>query len=187
MKILVFGTSDDPSSINNQFVISISKYYKEIEDQKEIVDLTVFDIPKFSLDVEKEQGIPHAVEIVAQKIDWADFILFAIAERDGDFTPLFQNTLDWLSRIPNRKIFLDKPIFLLSTSNTKEIDQSILTKAANEFTSCGANILDTFFLPKFDEHFESGKGITNNLLRSRLEAKVRSSKRKMAMILSRNN
>lgn len=177
MKILAFGASNSSRSINKKFVTSVSKYYKEADDIKEIIDLNDYAMPVFSIDVEEKVGIPQEAHDFAAKIDWADFILISFAENNGNYNACYKNIIDWVSRIKGRKIFNNTPVFLLATSPGARGGQSVLDIAANRLPFDGAEVLDTFSLPEFNKNFEEGKGLTNMLLRSQLEAKVRKTKR----------
>ncbi|GHE23310.1 NADPH-dependent FMN reductase [Sphingobacterium griseoflavum] len=177
MKIIAFAGSNNSQSINKKFVTSVSKYYKETNDHIEVLDLNDFAMPLFSVDLEKAQGIPTAAYAFAKKIDEADFILLSLAENNGNYSAAYKNLIDWVSRIPNRKIYNGKPMFLMATSPGKRGGQSVLGIATARMPFDGADLLETFSLPEFHQHFEEGKGLTNLLLRSQLEAKVRKTKR----------
>lgn len=184
MKILVFGASNSSDSINKKFVTSVSKYYKELEDQKEILDLNDYDMPIFSKQYEAQNGIPQQALDFAQKIDWADLILISFAENNGNYNACYKNITDWVSRIKDRKIYQNKAVFLLATSPGARGGQSVLQIATDRLPFDGAEVLETFSLPDFFNKFEDGKGVTDNLLRSQLEAKVRKTKRLMATRLA---
>lgn len=179
MKILVFGASNSYDSINRRFAISVSKYYKELDDQKDIIDLNDYDSPIYSKAYEKENGIPQKALDFAQKIDWADLIIISFAENNGNYNAFYKNMIDWVSRIKDRKIYQNKAVFLLATSPGGRGGQSVLQIATDRMPFDGAEVLETFSLPDFNNKFEDGKGVTDNLFRSQLEAKVRKTKRLM--------
>ncbi|MNL54950.1 hypothetical protein D3C87_1783250 [compost metagenome] len=52
-----------------------------------------------------------------------------------------------------------------------------MATAVNRIAWDGAEVLDSFSLPQFGSNFEAGKGVTNIEYRSKLEAKVRATKR----------
>lgn len=187
MKILAFGASNSSKSINKKLVTSVSKYYKEIDDIKEIIDLNDYAMPIFAVDLEAEIGIPQQAYDFAAKIDWADFILISFAENNGNYNACYKNIIDWVSRIKGRKIFNGKPVFLLATSPGARGGQSVLSIAENRLPFDGAQVLDTFSLPEFNKNFEEGKGVTNMLLRSQLEAKVRKTKRTLKELFDNNS
>ena len=180
MKILAFGASNSSTSINKKLVTSVSKYYKELDDEKVILDLNDYEMPIYSIDREKESGIPANAIAFAEQIDWADLILISFAENNGNYTAAYKNIIDWVSRIKGRKIFNNKPLFILATSPGARGGQSVLDIAAARIPFDGGEVLETFSLPQFQENFEDGKGVTNPLYRSQLEAKVRKTKRMMA-------
>lgn len=186
MKILVFGASNSYDSINKKFVTSVSKYYKELVDQKEILDLNDYDMPIYSKQYEENNGIPQKALDFAQQIDWADLILISFAENNGNYNACYKNIIDWVSRIKGRKIYQDKAVFLLATSPGARGGQSVLQIAIDRMPFDGAEVLETFSLPDFNNKFEDGKGVTDNLFRSQLEAKVRKTKRLMTARLTQS-
>jgi len=177
MKIIAFAGSNSKNSINKKFVTSVSKYYKEPNDSIEVLDLNDYEMPLFSLDREAEIGIPQLAKDFAFKIDTADFILISFAENNGNYNVGYKNLMDWISRIKGRLMFNDKPVFLLATSPGARGGQSVLEIASKLLPYQGATVIDTFSLPSFLVNFEEGKGVTNLLLRSQLETKVRNSKK----------
>ena len=184
MKILAFAASNSGNSINKMFVESVSKYYKEIEDEIVVLDLNDFQMPVFSKEIEKDQGIPELATRFAQHVDWADLVLISYAENNGNYNACYKNIVDWVSRIPGRKIFPDKAVFLLSTSEGGRGAKSVLEIAESRMPRDGASVLDTFSLPEFSKNFQQGKGIITPALRSQLESKVRNTKKRMAERLS---
>ncbi|MBP3942725.1 NAD(P)H-dependent oxidoreductase [Sphingobacteriaceae bacterium WQ 2009] len=179
MNILAFAASNSSQSINKKFVTSVSKYYKEPEDVIEILDLNDYEMPLFSIDRELSEGIPQAAKDFATKIDCADFLLISLAEHNGSYCAAYKNIIDWVSRIPGRKLFNSKPVFLLATSPGAMGAATVLNTAVNRITWDGANVLDSFSLPSFKDNFEEGKGVINMNMRAELEAKVRKTKRSL--------
>ncbi|MCL7986883.1 NAD(P)H-dependent oxidoreductase [Sphingobacterium sp. lm-10] len=181
MKVLAFAASNSSKSINQKLVTSVSKYYKE--DEVELLHIHDFEMPIYSADREKESGIPsHAIDFAAH-IDAADLIIISFAEHNGNYTAGYKNLIDWVSRIKGRKPFQNAHLFLLSTSQGARGAQGVLSIAASRMPFDGGTVLDSLSLPEFSANFEDGKGITNVLYRSQLEAKVRKTKREMKKIL----
>src|SRR5690606_34731966 len=137
------------------------------------LDLNDFDVPMYSKDHEIEIGIPQPAIRFAEKIDWADLILISFAENNGNYNAYYKNLTDWVSRIKGRKIYPDKPLFILSTSQGERGGLSVLQIAIERLPRDGAIVLETFSLPEFSKNFEDGYGVTSPLYRSQLEAKVR--------------
>lgn len=187
MKILAFAASNSSTSINKRLVTSVSKYYKEPDDRIEIIDLHDFEMPFFSQDREQTDGIPALAHDFAKKIDEADFILISFAEHNGNYSATYKNITDWVSRIPGRKIYNNKPLFLLATSDGKGGAQRVLDIATARLPFDGGEILETFSLPQFSQNFREGKGVTHTVFRSQLEAKVRKTKRMLKQKFEQNS
>ena len=187
MKILAFAGSNSSNSINKQLVQSVSKYYKEIDDEIKVLDLNDFEMPLFSKDRESESGIPELALSFAEELNWADLILISFAENNGNYAVAYKNIIDWVSRIKGRKIFAGKPVFLLATSEGSRGASSVLKIAIDRMPFDGAEVLEAFSLPEFSKNFEKGKGVITSLYRSELEAKVRKTKRLLKQRLSINN
>ncbi len=171
MKIIAFAGSNSSSSINKQWVTFVSQKFENAEI--EILDLNDFEMPIYSADREKNGGLPKLAYDFAEKIDTADFLLVSLAEHNGNYSSAFKNLMDWVSRIPDRKIFGGKPMFLMATSPGKRGGASVLEIATNRFPFDGAQILETFSLPFFYEYFDNQKGITNPEKASEWEQKVK--------------
>lgn len=180
MKILALAATSNKNSINKKFVTSVSKYYKEATDVVEFLDLNDYEMPIYSFDRETNEGIPYPAHAFAAKMDEADFLLISLAEHNGTYTAAYKNIIDWVSRIPNRKLYNDKPVFLLATSPGPMGGATVLNAAVNRISWDGAVVLDHFSLPEFGKNFEDGKGVIDVTLRSQLESKVRKTKRSLA-------
>ena len=163
----------------------MSRYYKEVDDEIRLLDLNDFEMPLFSKGREKgRRDSRYSCKRFAEQIDWADLILISFAENNGNYNVGYKNTIDWISRIPKRKVFENKAVFLLATSEGTRGARTVLEIAESRMPRDGATVLDTFSLPEFSKNFQEGKGVINANLRSQLEAKVRKTKRLMAEHLS---
>ncbi len=166
MKILAFSTSGSSTSINKQLLLNVLDHFNS--GDIELADLNDYDLPIYTADKEVKNGIPEKVYEFQNKIDEADLIIMAMAEHNGAYTVLFKNLFDWMTRIPERKTFPDKKMFLLSTSPGPMGGKISLDIAAKRFPYHGANILATFSLPSFYQNFKEGEGITDQALRDEL-------------------
>ena len=184
MKILAFAGSSSMNSINKKFINSVSKYYKETRMLSNSSISTAMKCLLFSEDREAGIGSPAEASAFAAKLDWADLILISLAEHNGNYPAAYKNLYDWTSRIKGRKLFNGKAVFLVSTSEGSRGAKSIMDIALARMPKDGANILEHFSLPEFSKNFEESKGVSNPLLRSQLEAKVRKTKRMMASLLT---
>lgn len=156
--IIAFGASNSKHSINKQLAQYAASQLTTTEIT--ILDLNNFELPVYSVDLEKESGIPTNATRFLQFIKESDGIIISLAEYNGLHTSAFKNLWDWLSRIPMDKpmnIWDNKPMFLLSTSPSKRPSSNVL-KVSNElFPHFGANIISDFHLPSFNHFFKDGQ------------------------------
>lgn len=156
-KILAFGASNSKNSINRQLAAYAASLFQNT--QVELLDLNDYEMPIYSIDREKESGIPEPAHRFYEKIGAADLILISFAEHNGAYSTAFKNIFDWTSRI-NNKTFQEKPLFLMSTSPGARGGSSVLEMAAKRFPYQGGEVKGLFSLPNFNDHFKDGK-ITN--------------------------
>jgi len=170
MNILAFSTSGSSTSINKQLLLSVLDHFHS--GDIELVDLNDYELTIYNSDKEQRDGIPAKAIEFQDKIDGADLIIMAMAEHNGAYTVLFKNLFDWMTRIPDRKTFPDKKMFLMSTSPGPMGGKVSLDIAAKRFLYHGANVLATFSLPSFYQNFKEGEGIINPELREELHKKL---------------
>lgn len=158
MKILGFAGSNSKKSINKALVQYTLSGVKEHET--ELLDLNDFDVAIYSPEREK-MGIPDPILSLAEKISNADLIILSLAEHNGSYTAAFKNIYDWISRIPNRKVWDNTNIALMSATPGGRGGQSVLEAATNRFPRDGATIVATFSLPNFQSNFDGSDAITH--------------------------
>ena len=164
-KIIAFGGSSSTNSINKQLATYAANLFKNVAI--EILDLNDYEMPVFSVDKEKENGIHTLAHDFYAKIGSADFIVLSLAEHNGAYSSAFKNTLDWASRI-NAKTFQQKPMLLLATSPGARGGSTVLDIANKRFPFQGAEIKGVFSLPTFYENFDFVNGISNPELKKQL-------------------
>ena len=170
-KIIAFGASSRKSSINKQFGTYTANQFQNAS--VEILDLNDYEMPIFSIDKEKENGIHPLAQEFYSKLGSADLILISFAEHNGNYSSAFKNILDWTSRI-NAKTFQEKPMLLLATSPGARGGSSVLDIATKRFPFQGGIVKGSFSLPSFNENFDAEKGITNEDLKNQLLESVNS-------------
>jgi len=164
-KILVFAGSSSKSSINKQLAVYAAQQFQNAE--LDILDLNDYEMPLFSVDKEKENGIHNLAHDFYNKIESADLIVLSLAEHNGAYSSAFKNILDWTSRI-NNKTFQQKPMLLLATSPGARGGATVLDIASKRFPFQGAEVKGTFSLPTFFENFDAVHGIINPELKNQL-------------------
>jgi len=170
-KIIAFGASSSRNSINKQLATFAANQFKNTE--VEILDLNDYEMPLFSVDKEKENGIHNLAQQFYDKIGSADFIIISFAEHNGAYSSAFKNLLDWASRI-NAKTFQEKPMLLMATSPGARGGSSVLDIATKRFPFQGGIVKGTFSLPTFYENFDAVHGIINSEFKNQLEEIINS-------------
>lgn len=112
-KILVFSGSNSSQSINIQ-VVSYAACLLQ-NNAPSILDLRDFESPIYSIDSEKNDGIPENIKKLHAEFQDASGFIIACPEHNGSMPAFFKNYIDWLSRI-QKNIFGNKPVFLLTVS-----------------------------------------------------------------------
>jgi len=172
MKILAFAGSTSSTSINKELVKFVLKSFQE--DKINLIDLNDFSMPVFSVDLEKK-GFPDEAHNFLKQIEECDAIICSLAEHNRSYSAAFKNIFDWASRI-NVKVFQDKPMFLMSTSPGGFGGGNVMNTAKTFFPQFGADIKETFSLPKFYENFDLESGVINPEMLKDLNSKIESFK-----------
>ncbi len=164
-KIIALGGSSSKNSINKQLATYAANLFSNAV--VEILDLNDYEMPIFSVDKEKENGIHTLAQDFYVKIGSADLIVLSLAEHNGAYSTAFKNVLDWSSRI-NNKTFQQKPMLLMASSPGARGGGTVLEIASKRFPFQGADIKGTFSLPDFNENFDIVNGIINPELKKEL-------------------
>ena len=109
MKVVGFAGSSSKNSINKKLVEYALSLFEHVET--EVLDLNDFEVEIYSVDKERELGIPEKIKTFSSKIDEASLLVISLAEHNGSYSASFKNIYDWLSRIPNRKVFKIDPFY----------------------------------------------------------------------------
>ena len=173
MKILAFAGSTSSTSRNRELVKYVLKSFKN--DEINLIDLNDYEMPIFSVDREKN-GYPDEAKKFLKNIEECDAIICSFAEHNKIYSAAFKNIYDWASRI-EVKVWQGRPMLLMATSPGGFGGGNVLEHAKKFFPGFGADIKETFSLPKFDENFDIEKGeISNEELTQELQEKIESFK-----------
>jgi chromate reductase len=164
-KIIAFAGSSSKTSINKQLATYAANQFENAS--VEVLDLNDYEMPIYSVDKEKENGIHKLATDFYAKIGSADLLVISFAEHNGNFSAAFKNVLDWTSRI-NAKTFQEKEMLLLATSPGARGGSSVLDIATKRFSFQGGIVKGSFSLPSFNDNFDTEKGITNEDLKKQL-------------------
>lgn len=168
--IIAFAGSTSKNSINKTLVQYAGTLIQDATMQVEVLDLNDFEMPLFSVDVEKASGYPEKAQLLLGKITNADGLVISLAEHNGAYTAAFKNALDWMSRIKSQ-IFDNKPMLLMATSDGARGGGFVLDMAKSRFPIHKARIIEHFSLPGYNKNFKDGK-IVDSDLNSQLIDKV---------------
>ncbi|MFT5714111.1 MAG: chromate reductase [Flavobacterium sp.] len=152
MKIIAFGASPSKNSINKKLATYAAHLFENAE--VEVLDLNDYQMPIFSVDIEKEIGQHSLAQTFLDKIAIADILVISLAENNGNYSVAFKNVFDWCTRI-SAKVFQDKPMLLMATSPGAKGGANVLGIAKDAFPYYGGNIKVTFSLPNFDSNFDN--------------------------------
>jgi len=160
-KIITIGGSTSKHSINKELAESVGRILKGVEVTN--IDLNNYELPLFSVDLERDQGFSKDLQKLNKEIENTDGIVLSLAEHNGAYAAAFKNAFDWLSRIDG-KVWRNKPMLLLSTSNGARGGQSVMDIALSRFPYNGGNIIGSMTFPSFNQNFEDGQIINKELL-----------------------
>jgi len=159
-KILAFAGSNSSTSINHQFLTHIANRIQGHE--MKIIRLTEFEIPMFSVDLQKERGFPVDVQVIKNLIDEHDALIISVNEHNRNVSAFFKNLIDWLSRI-DRNFLAKKKILLISTSNGARGAGAALDYTKEILPRFGGQVIESFSFPSFKDNFEDDK-VLNEIL-----------------------
>lgn len=155
MKVIAFAASSSKQSINKQLVTYAASLVDKAE--VEVLDLNDYELPLFSVDIEKELGQPALAQAFIAKLGSADALVISFAEHNGNYSAAWKNLFDWCSRI-EQKIFQKKPTILLSTSPGERGGATVMDIALNALPRFAAEIKGSMSLPSFYENFDADSG-----------------------------
>lgn len=165
-RIVAFGASSSRNSINKKLAAFAAG---QIEGATvNLLDLNDFEMPIYSIDKEKESGIPQLAYDFKNHILEADGLIISFAEHNGAYTTAFKNIFDWISRI-DKNVWGNNPMFLMATSPGARGGKTVLEIAVNKFKRMTNNTLVYFSLPSFRINFSERNGITDEQLMQSFE------------------
>ena len=98
-------------------------------------------------------------------------IIISLAEHNGSYTSAFKNIYDWTSVIET-KVWGNKPLILLSTSDGQNAGKTVLQTALSRFSRQSKQEIPHFSLPNFNENFSDANGIINKKLSEELDKQI---------------
>ena len=184
IKVLAFAGSNSKRSINLKLVKYALSYleYGEVN----LLDLNDYEVALYSIDREKNDGYPEKIKSFISQIKQCDCMVISLAEHNGSYSVAFKNIFDWASVI-DCNFFQNKPMFLMSTSIDGFAGEDVMDAAESYFPQYGANIEQTYSLPRFYDDFDETNGIINNELKSDFERKIGLFKEKLNYLFTKRS
>ncbi len=161
-KIVALGASNSRNSINRKLAQFAAQQVEGAE--VDLLDLNDYEMPIYSIDREKESGIPQLAIDFKEKISNADGVIISFAEHNGAYSAAFKNIMDWMSRLQGGT-WANRHLFLLATSPGKRGGKKVLELATTSFPYMDAASVTSFSLPSFNQTFSETAGITDATLK----------------------
>ena len=162
IKIVAFGASSSTKSINKKLASYTAKQIKDATIN--LLDLNDFEMPIYSEDRDKINGIPEKAYEFKMILKNADGIIISFAEHNGSYTSAFKNIFDWISRI-EKIVWYNKPMFLMATSDGSRGAKLVLEIAYNRISRGNPFNIPKFSLPNFYDNFNENDGIIDTYLK----------------------
>ncbi len=169
-RILAIGASSSVKSINR----TLAGYVAGLINESEVtfVDLNDFEMPIYSIDKEKEGGIPQQASAFKRLIEIHDGVVLSLAEHNGTYSSAFKNVLDWSSRLQG-PLWANTPMFLLSTSPGKRGGATVMQLALNYLPYMKAQIVAHFSVPSFGLNYSEEHGLVNSEIYQDFEVQLK--------------
>lgn len=165
MKLLVFAASNSRASINGVLARhAATRYLAEIDPHAEIefLDLNDFEMPIYSIDREKETGIPSHAQTFFAKIGNADAVIVSFAEHNGMVSVAWKNIFDWMSRIDS-KVWQGKPLLFMAATPGPRAGAGVLQSQTMVTPYFGGEIKASLGIGRWHEAFDPA---TSSLVRA---------------------
>jgi len=156
--VTVFGASNSRQSINKRLASYAARQLADVAIN--LLDLNDYEMPIYSIDRQREMGIPEAAYQFKAELRKADGIIISFAEHNGAYSAAFKNIFDWVSRIES-DVWMNKPMLLMATSPGARGGRTVLEIAVNKFRFMNKNTILSFSLPSFNQNFSEQEGITD--------------------------
>ncbi|MFC5044767.1 NADPH-dependent FMN reductase [Aquimarina hainanensis] len=160
--MLAFSGSNNSQSINHQLVEFVVRELG-IEGTK-IISLLQYEMPMYSEDYERKNGLPGMALALRQEISEATYLIISVNEHNGTLSAFFKNVIDWLSRV-DRNFLAGKKILLMSTSPGQRGGTGALETCKQLLPRFGGEIIEHFSFPSFYANYDTeSKQLTDEMI-----------------------
>ena len=160
MKLLVFGASNHSASINAtlaKWVANRLKAQLVPDADLSFVDLNDYEMPIYSLDRERADGVHPLAHALFEKIGAADALIVSYPEYNGSYPSAWKNIHDWMSRI-KMAIYQDKPLLALSATPGLRAGAGVLGAVQQSAPFFGADLRGVVGVGTWSEAFDPNLG-----------------------------
>lgn len=152
---LIFGASLRQSSLNNRLASLAASVVEEKGGTVDRVQMSDFDCPSYSGDVEADSGIPTGADRFRSKLISSDAFIIASPEYNASMPGVLKNVIDWVSRYRPQPL-KGKAGLLMSASPSMAGGNKGLWSLRVPFEHLGARLYpDMFSLAQAHQAFDA--------------------------------
>lgn len=158
MNMLAFAATNSRNSINRVLIDHATARLREIAPATEIatLDLNDHEMPIYSIDRERADGIPAPARAFFERIGAADAVLVSFAEHNGFVTAAWKNVFDWMSRI-EMKLWQGKPVAMLAATPGPRAGANVLASQEMLAPHFGADLRGTLGIGRWADAWDAGQ------------------------------
>lgn len=97
-KILAYAGSSRAGSFNRKLIRIAADAARAAGGDVTLVELSDYEMPLYNGDLESSAGLPEKAKAMKAPFLSHDGLLFSCPEYNSSITPLWKNTIDWVSR-----------------------------------------------------------------------------------------
>lgn len=154
MKILAFGASNSRNSVNKAVASFVANRIEGGEVK--LIDLNAYEMPIYSIDRERETGVPKLAQEFKNEIAVSDLVVISFAVHNGSYSVAFKNIFDWASRLEG-KVFDGARVLVLAASPGPAAGQPLLDIVAGAIPHFGGEVLGKLGIGKIGDKLEDGQ------------------------------
>lgn len=159
MTLLHFGASNHSASINATLARWAAQRFQarfQTGTSLEEIDLNDFEMPIYSLDREREGGVPSQAQDFRARIAAADALIISFAEYNGTYTSAWKNIYDWMSRLDG-KVYADKPTLALAATPGPRAGAGVLASVEGSAPFFGMDLKGVVGIGSWGEAFDNDR------------------------------
>jgi len=157
---MAFGASNHSVSINAKLAQFVAERFKRnLQPNADIsyIDLNDFEMPIYSVDREKENGIHRSALELFALIGAADLLIISYPEYNGSYTSAWKNIHDWMSRI-DMAIYQNKPLLALAATPGPRAGAGVLQAVESSAPFFGADLRGIVGIGVWSEAYNAETG-----------------------------